>query len=183
MGAPFPGSQGFPTDAKQVTRNHVQREPGPESVLGPSWGRFWALLGHFWDPRSVEKASWNLRRFLPQKRVQQKTWLSWNGKRVHCESVKHCKRSKSSESSKNGKRGIGSTTRNSKARAARAARASTQQASSITWGPCSRAARARRAFGAGTFRESLERFCSELSGSITGKAEKTCCARSPGVWS
>ena len=36
------------------------------------------------------------------------------------------------------------------------------------------AARARRAFGAGAFREFLERLFSELSGSILGKAEKTC---------
>ena len=51
------------------------------------------------------------------------------------ESVKHRKRRNSSESSKNVKSGTGSTTRSSKARAARAARASTQQASSIAWGP------------------------------------------------
>ena len=38
-----------------------------------------------------------------------KTWLSWNGKRVRLESVKHCKRRKSSERSKKDTSGSDST--------------------------------------------------------------------------
>ena len=34
------------------------------------------------------------------KNTQHKTWLSWNGKRVRLESVKHCERRKSSESNR-----------------------------------------------------------------------------------
>ena len=87
------------------------------------------------EPRLGELISQNKASRLDGS-INSGTWLSWNGKRVHLESVKHRKRSKSSESSKNVKSGIGSITRSSKARAARAARASTQQASSIAWGPC-----------------------------------------------
>ena len=43
------------------------------------------------------------------------TWLSWNGKRVRLESVKHCKRRKSSERSKKDKSGSDSTQSSSKA--------------------------------------------------------------------
>ena len=44
-----------------------------------------------------------------------KTWLTWNGKRVRLESVKHCKRRKSSESGMNDKSGSDSTQSSSKA--------------------------------------------------------------------
>ena len=50
-------------------RNGYQRQPGPESVLGPSWARFWALLGHSWDPNTVKKATWNLRRLSASKKT------------------------------------------------------------------------------------------------------------------
>ena len=70
-----------------------------------------------------------------------------------------------------------STRRHHEANVARASRASRLRVWWVACSPCSRAARARRAFGAGTFREFLERFCSELSGSIPGKAAKTCCAQ------
>ena len=76
-----------------------------------------------------------------------------------------------------------STRRHHEANVARASRASRLRVWWVACSPCSRAARARRAFGAGAFREFLERFGSELSGSIPGKAAKTCCARWPGVWS
>ena len=72
-----------------------------------------------------------------------------------------------------------STRRHNEANVAKATQASKLRVWWVACSPCSRAARARRAFGAGTFREFLERFCSELSGSIQGKAAKNA-ARSDG---
>ena len=182
-------SKTLPNRSRRLSR----RPPAPEldfgSVLAPFWGSCWL---HFGTPRTSKNVVfvWRVCHFSKKRGVRKntlktETWLSRNGKRVKSESRKHRKRRKTrGEKHKQWREEPEqSTRRHHEANVARASRASRLRVWWVACSPCSRAARARRAFGSGTFREFLERCFSELSGSIPGKAAKTCCARSPGFWS
>jgi len=113
----------------------------PKSLLGASW----RLLALSWRLSALSLASLAgllallgpLGRLLGRSwgdfKLQDKTWLSWNGKRVQSESCKHGKKGKSSESSKNRESQSASTMRSSTARAARPARASKRQSNMIAY--------------------------------------------------